>query len=59
MERPYVSSKIVEQVFLKPLVVELLVKFNSRPYSTPFIPTIHESFMDEMIVFKNVEGTQA
>jgi hypothetical protein len=49
----------VEQVFLKPLVVELFIKLNSRPYFAPFIPTIHESYVDEMIVFKNVEGTQA
>jgi hypothetical protein len=49
----------VEQVFLKPLVVELLVKLNSPPYSAPFTPTICESSRDEMIVFKNVEGTQA
>ncbi len=49
----------MEQVFLKPLVVELFIKLSSRPYFAPFIPTIHESYVDEMIVSKNVEGTQA
>ncbi len=49
----------MEQVFLKPFVVELLIKLSSRPYFAPFIPTIHESSVDEMIVLKNVEGTQA
>jgi hypothetical protein len=47
----------VEQVFLKALVAELLVKPSSHPYFAPFIVKIHESFMEEMIVLENVEGT--
>jgi hypothetical protein len=43
--------------FLKALAPKLLVKLGSHPYFAPFIAKIHESFMEEMIVLENVEGT--
>jgi len=57
MEWSQVSQEVVEQVFFKALVVELLVKPSSHPYFAPFIPKNYESFMEVMIVLENVEGT--
>ncbi len=52
-------KRLRNKFFLKALVAELFVKPSSHPYSTLFIPKIHESFMEKMIVLESVEGMQS